>query len=127
MLIREKLDQARGILRELKIDCWLTFTRESSINGDPCLPFLLDADVTWHTALMVTRAGKAHAIVGQYDKQAVEDLDVYDEVVGFVEGVKAPLQEFLEKENPKTIAVNAENVRPRWRNRLRRTIMSIDS
>jgi hypothetical protein len=40
-LIREKISQAIGILREFDTDCWLTFTRETSINGDPTLPFPL--------------------------------------------------------------------------------------
>jgi len=35
MLIKEKSPPGRRILNEFKLDCWLTFTRESAINGDP--------------------------------------------------------------------------------------------
>ena len=36
-LIQEKVRQAAGLLREFGVDCWITFTRESEINGDPTL------------------------------------------------------------------------------------------
>lgn len=106
MLIREKINQAKDILREFNTDCWMTFVRESQINGDPALPFLVEADLTWHSALIITRQGKAIAIVGQYDKQMVEELGVYDRVIGFVTGVKEPLQEVMQEINPRQIAVN---------------------
>lgn len=106
MLIREKLDQAIGILKEFDVDCWITFVRESQINGDPALAFLVDADVTWHSAFIVTKSGRKHAIVGQYDVATVRSLEAYDNVIGFVTGVKEPLQKFLKDINPKQIAVN---------------------
>lgn len=106
MLIREKLDQAIGILKEFDVDCWITFVRESQINGDPALAFLVDADVTWHSAFIVTKSGRKHAIVGQYDVATIKSLDSYDNVIGFVTGVKEPLQKFLKDINPKQIAVN---------------------
>lgn len=106
MLIREKLDQAIGILKEFDMDCWITFVRESQINGDPALAFLVDADVTWHSAFIVTKSGRKHAIVGQYDVATVRSLEAYDNVIGFVTGVKEPLQKFLKDINPKQIAVN---------------------
>jgi hypothetical protein len=46
MLIREELEQAKEILSEFDIDCWITFARESGINGDPSLVFLASADVS---------------------------------------------------------------------------------
>ena len=42
--------QAKALLRELDVDCWITFARESSINGDPTLVFLAPGHVTWHSA-----------------------------------------------------------------------------
>ncbi|HUI64689.1 MAG TPA: Xaa-Pro peptidase family protein [Bacteroidota bacterium] len=105
-LIKEKIDQAAGILRELQVDCWLTFTRESGINGDPTLAFLVEGDLTWHSAILVTPNGQSCAIVGQYDKKAVEDLGVYGRVIGYVEGIRAHLQEVLRAINPRQIAVN---------------------
>jgi Xaa-Pro aminopeptidase len=106
MLIQEKVRQAVSLLTEFDVDCWITFVRESAINGDPTLGYLLDADVTWHTAIIMTRGGRSFAIVGEYDRKAVEDLEAYDEVIGFVTGIKEPFHRVLKEINPKTIAVN---------------------
>ena len=106
MLIKEKVNQAKEILKEMDVDCWITFARESQINGDPTLAFLIQADVTWHSAFIISSSGRTHAIVGQYDKKTVEDTGAYDEVVGFVEGIKQPLTEYLHDLNPSKIAIN---------------------
>lgn len=106
MLIREKVNQAKKLLQEFDIDCWITFTRESSINGDPALAFLVGSDVTWHSAFIITRSGRTHAIVGKYDQNAVEDTGAYETVVGYVEGLKGPLQEVIGQIDPATIALN---------------------
>ena len=106
MLINEKITQAIGILKEFNIDCWITFTRESAINGDPTLPFLVPADLTWHSAFIITKEGDTRAIVGQYDKKMVEDTGAYKTVVGYIEGIKKPLTEYLSELKPVSIAVN---------------------
>jgi Xaa-Pro aminopeptidase len=105
-LIREKVAQAAGLLEEFGVDCWITFTRESAINGDPVLPFLVTADLTWHSALIVGRDGRTRAIVGQYDKKMIEDTGAWDTVAGFVTGIREPLQEYLKEIDPGRIAVN---------------------
>jgi hypothetical protein len=56
--------QAHKLLVEFDIDCWITFVRESEINGDPTRAFLLGADVTWHSAFILTRHAGSAAIVG---------------------------------------------------------------
>ncbi len=105
-LIQEKIQQARGILREFDVDCWVTFVRETALNGDPVLPFLVDAGLTWHSAFIVCASGKSIAIVGQYDKKTVEDTGAYDEVIGYVEGIKRHLLDTLRTMNPRSIAIN---------------------
>lgn len=105
-LIQEKITQAVGILNELGLDCWLTFVRESGMLGDPVLPFLAPADVTWHGAFLVMADGEARAIVGLYDKKTIEDTGAYREVEGYVQGAKQPLLDFLKGRNPRTIAIN---------------------
>ena len=72
MLIQEKVAQAVDILNELDIDCWITFVRESSISHDPMLDFLIEADVTWHSAFIVTKSGETYAIIGQMELIAHE-------------------------------------------------------
>lgn len=56
-LIREKTEQAVNILKEMGIDCWITFTRESEICGDPTLVFLAPGHVTWHSAFIISSDG----------------------------------------------------------------------
>ncbi|MHC4946339.1 MAG: M24 family metallopeptidase [Planctomycetota bacterium] len=106
MLVQEKVNQAKAILKEFDIDCWITFARESQINGDPSLAFLIFADVTWHSAFIITSKGEAFAIVGQYDRMTVKETGAYDRVEGFVEGIKEPLQKELKRLDPSKIAVN---------------------
>ncbi len=67
---------------------------------------LIDADITWHSAFIVTSSGETRAIVGLYDQKTVEETGAYDEVTGFVEGIKEPLQKYLKNLNPRQIAIN---------------------
>ena len=106
MLIKEKVEQAKRLLAEFDVDCWITFVRESAINGDPTLVFLAPGHVTWHSAFIVARDGRSRAIVGRYDVQAIKDLGVWDEVVGYVTGIREPLLEFMRVLDPRTIGVN---------------------
>jgi Xaa-Pro aminopeptidase len=106
MLIREKVKQAVGLLNEFDIDCWITFTRESQINGDPALAFLTTGDVTWHSAFIINRDGKTHAIVGLYDQKTVEETGAYDQVVGYLTGIREPFLDYIRELNPALIAVN---------------------
>ncbi|MGD8780129.1 MAG: Xaa-Pro peptidase family protein [Ignavibacteria bacterium] len=106
MLVQEKVKQAKELVKEFDIDCWITFTRESQINGDPTLAFLAGVDVTWHSAFIITKSGKAIAIVGKYDRATIEDLKAYDEVYDFVTGVKESFQKVMKEINPDKIAIN---------------------
>jgi Xaa-Pro aminopeptidase len=105
-LIQEKVKQAAALLKEFGVDCWITFTRESEICGDPTLVFLAPGPVTWHSAFIVSADGRARAIVGLYDQKGVEETGAYDKVVGYVTGVKETLLAYLKELDPKTIAVN---------------------
>ncbi len=106
MIVQEKVNQAKELVKEFDIDCWITFTRESQINGDPTLAFLTGVDVTWHSAFIITKPGKAIAIVGKYDKATIEDLNAYDEVYDFVTGFKEPFHKVMKELNPEKIAIN---------------------
>jgi len=106
MLIKEKITQAASLLREFDLDCWLTFTRETDINGDPALPFLAPGHLTWHSSFIISRDGRAKAIVGRYDRQQVLDTGAYDDVEAFVTGFRDPFQAYMKSLNPRTIAIN---------------------
>jgi Xaa-Pro aminopeptidase len=104
-MITEKISQAAGILAEEGIDLWLTFVRESEVNGDPVLDLVLGANCTWHSAFMIPARGRAVAIVGSLDESRIRETGGYD-VVGYKQSIKEPLLEQLRKYDPKTIALN---------------------
>jgi Xaa-Pro aminopeptidase len=110
MLVQEKVAQAVDILNELDIDCWITFVRESSISHDPMLDFLIEADVTWHSAFIVTKSGETYALIGQMERQAIEDLGVYTHILSYVEGIKKQFLDTIKDINPSTIALNFSRI-----------------
>jgi Xaa-Pro aminopeptidase len=106
-LIQEKVSQAIGILKEKQVDLWLTFVRETSGVRDPALDFLIGpGDLTWESALMLTRSKERVAIIGRLEKEAVERLRVYSEIIPYDTAVSGILREALARLNPKQIAVN---------------------
>jgi len=106
-LIHEKVNQAIEILKELKIDMWLTFVRETSGVRDPALDFLIGPnDLTWPSALILTREGEKIAIIGNLEKDALQRLNVFDEILGYDTAVSDLLRETITRLNPDRIAVN---------------------
>lgn len=105
-IVREKLDQAIGLLNELGLDAWLTFTRESSLTPDPCLDLVAGMGMTWQSAFLIGRGGERVAIVGRFDTDNVRGLGGYTEVTGYDLSIWPALREALARLDPKTIAVN---------------------
>jgi Xaa-Pro aminopeptidase len=106
LLIREKLEQATGVLNELDMDAWILVARESDTLGDPSLPLVVGTNVTWPSAFIVRRDGKHRAIVATGDVANVRQTGAWDDVVGYVESLGPPLLEALEEFDPQTIALN---------------------
>lgn len=106
-LLQEKATQATEILREVDIDLWLTFVRETSGVRDPVLDFLIGPrDLTWESALMFTQSGERIAIVGNLEKNEIEKLSIFDTVLGYDEGIGGLLRETLQRLDPDEVAVN---------------------
>lgn len=105
-LIAEKVAQAAAILNEFGVVVWLTFVRETTLSPDPTLELIAGVDVTWQSAFILSRDGRHTAIVGRYDTENVEQLGVYDTIIGYDEGIAQPLRETLARLNPATIAIN---------------------
>jgi len=106
-LIQEKVQQAIDILQQQQIDLWLTFVRETSGVRDPALDLLVgSADLTWPSALMLTRQGGKLAIIGNLEKESLERLGVYDPILGYDTAVRDLLRETIIRLDPQTIAVN---------------------
>jgi len=105
-IIHEKLDQAIEVLEEKRIDLWLTFVRETTQVRDPCLDLLLGFDLTWQSALMISRTGERVAIVGRFDVDNVERMGGYTTVVGYDRSIREPLLEHLARLDPRQVALN---------------------
>ena len=54
---------------------------------DPMMDLLCEASMTWHSAFIVT-PGKTCAIVGQMEKQTIDDMGVFHRVLGYIEGIR---------------------------------------
>jgi Xaa-Pro aminopeptidase len=106
-LMQEKVNQAISILNEQNIDLWLTFVRETSGVRDPMLDFLIGPnDLTWPSALILTRQGEKIAIVGNLEKDSLARTNVFGTIVGYDTAVSGPLKETITRLDPDQIAVN---------------------
>ena len=106
-LIQEKVDQAVEILKEQDSDLWLTFVRETSGVRDPALDLLIGAnDLTWPSALIMTRKGDKIAIAGNLEKDALQRLGVFSQIIGYDKSIRELLVDTLTHLDPDRIAVN---------------------
>ena len=105
-IVREKISQATDILKEKGIDLWLTFVRETETLADPCLELILGKGCTWKSAFIITSGGETVAVVGNLDEARIRQTGVYREIRSYVDSVKEPLLEVIQRVNPRKIAVN---------------------
>jgi len=105
-LVKEKINQAQQILKELDIDLWLVFVRETSMMADPILSFVIGHEVTWQSFFLYTKTGKSFALVGNFDKDNLERSGYFDEVLIFTADAKEALIKLLERIDPEKIALN---------------------
>jgi Xaa-Pro aminopeptidase len=109
-IIQEKANQAIEILKEQNVDMWLTFVRETSGVRDPVLDFLIGPnDLTWQSALIFTRKGDKIAVIGNLEKDALQRLDVFDEILGYDTAISGLLRDTIARLNPDRIAVNTSH------------------
>jgi Xaa-Pro aminopeptidase len=105
-MIKEKIEQAVEILREKKIDMWLTFVRESATMPDPAIDMVVGGHSTWQTAWIITRSGETIAIAGSLDIANIKKAGRYKTVVPYVQGIGKELLGVIRRLNPKKIAIN---------------------
>ncbi|TFG26910.1 aminopeptidase P family protein [Candidatus Thorarchaeota archaeon] len=105
-LERSKCEQACSILKELDIDSWLVWVRETSQQTDPVLELIFGGDVVWQSAFILTNTGEKIAIVGNFDADGIKSLNIYDKVIPYTKGIKDELLRNLSEINPQKIAIN---------------------
>jgi Xaa-Pro aminopeptidase len=105
-IILEKVEQAIGILKEKDIDMWITFARESSIMPDPVMEIIIGRNSTWESAFIICEDGDTTAIVGEMEKENFAGKSGFRNVTGYVKSFSPSFLDYLEKKNPKNIAIN---------------------
>ena len=105
-LVQEKIEQAIAILQEFDVDVWLTFVRETKGSGDPILPLVYGLDLTWPSALIISKFGERIAIVGRFEAEAAHRTKAYDTVIPYDQSIQPGLLAQLEHLDPKRIAIN---------------------
>ncbi|MBN1328696.1 MAG: aminopeptidase P family protein [Candidatus Heimdallarchaeota archaeon] len=108
-IVKEKHEQLSAIMKECDIDCWIIFTRETSQITEPVMDLVVGGDVVWHSAFIFSNIGgkfKKIAIVGNYDVNAEKNKAIWDDVLGYKEGISSSLKDYINKLNPKKIALN---------------------
>ena len=108
-IIKEKHDQIREILKETGIECWLIYARETEVNNEPVLPFIVGNEVVWDSIfifLLKNNKFTKIALVGNFDANTEKEKEIWDEVIGYKEGIANHLKNIIVKSKPNKIAVN---------------------
>lgn len=105
-IVQEKVNQAVSILKEMDIDAWLIFVRETSASCDPALPLIYGHDLTWQSALIISKTGECSVILGQFEVEAARQTGAYSRIIPYNQSIKPALLEVLADLAPQTIAIN---------------------
>ncbi|MGE5220988.1 MAG: M24 family metallopeptidase [Omnitrophica WOR_2 bacterium] len=104
--VQEKVEQAIRVLEEKDIDLWLTFVEETSAGGDPVLPLIYGHDLTWQSALILTRSGERIALIGRFEAVAASRTGAYETIIPYDQAIRPELIKIIERVNPRQIAIN---------------------
>jgi Xaa-Pro aminopeptidase len=105
-LQQEKIEQAISILKELNIDAWLIFARETEETPERIWELLAPNGVVWQSALILTPRGDRISIVGQGDDETYRKSGLYSEVYSYTQSIREQLNSTLDQINPNQIGIN---------------------
>lgn len=105
-IIKSKIEQASSILKELDIDCWVIYLRESTMSPDPAMDMVVGHDVTWRSLFVYTKTGEVYALVGQFDQDNFIRSGYFTEVLTYTEDQSQDIIDLFDRIKPKQIAVN---------------------
>lgn len=110
LIIREKHELIPVILKEADVDCWIIFVRETSANPDPIMPLVCGGDVVWESAFIFHLSKEGNfsktAIVGNFDVDGEKKKKIWDNVIGYKEGISNELKLIIQQFRPLKIALN---------------------
>jgi Xaa-Pro aminopeptidase len=96
--MKAKIEQALKILQEHDIDCWVILMREEQ---EKAVELLLEKEFIGESAFIFTKKRKI-AVVASYDKDRVEDMDVFI----YKKGIGEVLPQILKEISPQDIYMN---------------------
>jgi Xaa-Pro aminopeptidase len=105
-LVQEKVTQAISILNELNIDIWLTFVRETIAGGDPVLALIYGNDLTWQSALIISRTQEPIAVLGTFEAETARRIGAYPQIEPYDKSPRKVILDILEQISPNSIAIN---------------------
>lgn len=105
-IMKEKIEQAVGILNEKNIDMWLTFVRESSVMTDPAMEMIVGTNSTWQAAFIINKDGETTAVIGSMEEGNFKKAGLYKNIIPYLKSIREPLREYIAKKNPNKIAIN---------------------
>lgn len=111
-LIKEKIIQAGRLLKEMDLDLWLIFVRETIMHTDPMMTLVVGHEVVWQSFFAYTSRGDAIALVGNLDAEDFKRSGRFTEVLSYTGGVSEDFKKLIKRLKPRNIAVNYSPVNP---------------
>jgi Xaa-Pro aminopeptidase len=109
-IIGEKHNALPNIMKDVGIDCWVIFARETISSPDPSMHFVVGNDVVLASAfifaLKSNKTLKKYALVANFDASTEEKKGIWDEVIGYEKGIKSHLKQKLDILKPERIGLN---------------------
>jgi Xaa-Pro aminopeptidase len=105
-IVAQKLEQASALLKENDIDLWITFVEETKAGRERIFDYIAVADLTWESAIVLTKSGEKFVILGQFDEQPFRESGLYTGMKPYVQDFKDPITELLKQYPPKKVALN---------------------